>query len=619
MARSLFQPSAQGLLSTLQSPIKFCLFCLRLLASFVAYRRLLVATLICVVSAGALAQTAVPPTSSDIAQEQRRQQLRNEAERQRLERSADARTPGETALTADLLAATEDPCFTLRHFKIVGNDSARFGWLIDSLAGADNADSPVDRCLGSQAIALLIKRAQSALVARGFVTSRVLAEPQNLASGTLKLTAIAGRVRAIEFAEPIDQRVTKATQWTAVPIKPGDVLNLRDIEQALENFKRVPTVEVDIKITPSESTDGALAEPDQSDLLITYRQSFPARFSLTTDDSGAKTTGKYQSALSVSLDSFLTLNDLFYLTLNKGFGGAKTPASVGGNAQGTYANTVHYSLPVGYWTFSATASNSRYFQTIAGLTQNYVYSGNSSNTEAKLSHLLYRDTHRKTSLSLKAFQRRSQNFIDDTEVQVQRRSVGGWEAGLSHKEFIGQAALDINTAYKQGTGAFGSLPAPEELFNEGTSRFALISFDVNLNTPLKLGEQQLRFGAQLRGQSNRTRLTPQDRFAIGGRFSVRGFDGESALSAERGWLLRNELGASLGSTGAELYAALDRGKVAGPTSALLAGQSLTGAAVGLRGSLKNIQYDIFAGLPLRQPQLFRTANSVAGFAVTISF
>lgn len=134
-----------------------------------------------------------------------------------------------------------------------------------------------------------------------------------------------------------------------------------------------------------------------------------------------------------------------------------------------------------------------------------------------------------------------------------------------------------------------------------------------------MGEQKLRFGAQLRGQGNGTRLTPQDRFAIGGRFSVRGFDGESALSAERGWLVRNELGVPLGGTGAELYAALDHGEVAGPTSALLAGQSLTGAAFGLRGALKNIQYDIFAGLPVRKPQLFRTANSVVGFAVTLSY
>ena len=561
----------------------------------------------------------VAPTAADIAQEQRRQQEREQSQRQRLERAADVRLPGPVPTATETLAKGESPCFTLDQFEIVGKDAAQFSWLLHALAGPGDADSPVGQCVGAQGIGLLIKRAQDALVAQGFVTSRVLAEPQNLASGKLLLTIVPGRIRAIRFARPRDARATAGTVWSAVPAKPGDILNLRDIEQALENFKRVPTAEADIKITPADSVEGAQAQPDQSDLLITYKQSFPLRASLSLDDSGSKATGKYQSSLSISADNLLTLNDLFYVTFNQDIGGAQTPASVTGKAQGTRGNTAHYSVPLGYWAVAATVSNSNYFQTVAGLTQNYVYRGSSSNAEVKLQRLVYRDANRKTTLSLKAFQRRSKNFIDDTEVQVQRRSVGGWEAGVGHKEFIGQSTLDINVTYKKGTGAFGSLPAPEELFGEGTSRFALATFDINLNAPFKLGTQKLRYGAVLRGQSNGTALTPQDRFAIGGRYSVRGFDGESALSAERGWLLRNELGLRISDTGAELYAALDHGEVAGPSAEFLVGKSLTGAALGLRGAFKNVQYDFYVGTPLRKPALFRTASSAAGFLLSISF
>lgn len=194
-------------------------------------------------------------------------------------------------------------------------------------------------------------------------------------------------------------------------------------------------------------------------------------------------------------------------------------------------------------------------------------------------------------------------------MQVQRRSVGGWEAGVGHKEFIGQSTLDINAAYKRGTGAFGSLAAPEEAFGEGTSRFALATIEINLSMPFKFGEQSLRYGAVLRAQSNGTALTPQDRFAIGGRYTVRGFDGESSLSAERGWLLRNDLGVALGSSGQELYAGIDYGEVSGPSSGLQVGKSLSGAVLGLRGSFKGLQYDMFAGKPLSQPAGFRTSDS----------
>ncbi|MFP1452855.1 ShlB/FhaC/HecB family hemolysin secretion/activation protein [Escherichia coli] len=36
-------------------------------------------------------------------------------------------------------------------------------------------------------------------------------------------------------------------------------------------------------------------------------------------------------------------------------------------------------------------------------------------------------------------------------------------------------------------------------------------------------------------------LTPQEQFAIGNRWTVRGFDGERTLNASNGWYIRNDL------------------------------------------------------------------------------
>ena len=570
----------------------------------------------------ALAQTTTAPApASTPAQELRRQDQRERSQREERERTPDVRlTPPAPPAIGGL--PIEANCFVIKQLVLKPAPAEKpqvvhqFAWVLNQLAGPDGDDSPQGRCLGGEGINLVLKRAQDALVKRGFVTSRIVAEPQDLAQGTLQLTVLPGRIRAIRFAEPVDKR---ARLSNAVPTKPGDILNLRDLEQALENFKRVPTAEADIKIIPAEPINGAQAAPDESDLLISYAQGFPARVSLSADDGGSKSTGKYQGSLSISLDNFLTLNDLLYVTLSRDLGGGQTPLNVSGKAQGTRGNTAHYSVPLGYWTVGATVNNSNYFQTVAGLNQNYVYQGNSSSAELKVQRLVYRDANRKTTLSVKAFQRRSKNFIDDTEVEVQRRSVGGWEAGVVHKEFIGQSTLDINAAYKRGTGAFGSLAAPEELFGEGTSRFALATVDINLSVPFKLGAQKLRYGAVLRGQSNGTALTPQDRFGVGGRYSVRGFDGESSLSAERGWLVRNELSLSVGDSGAELYAALDHGEVAGPSADFLVGKSLTGAALGVRGGLKNFQYDCFVAVPVAKPTLFQTASSTAGCSFNLSF
>jgi hemolysin activation/secretion protein len=111
---------------------------------------------------------------------------------------------------------------------------------------------------------------------------------------------------------------------------------------------------------------------------------------------------------------------------------------------------------------------------------------------------------------------------------------------------------------------------------------------------------------------------PQDRFAIGGRYTVRGFDGENVLLAERGWLVRNDLGIGL-LPGTEFYVGADYGEVGGPSSRALAGTALAGAVAGLRASYKGFYIDVFVGTPLHKPEGFRTASTTAGFSLNWSF
>ncbi|HFI2153083.1 TPA: ShlB/FhaC/HecB family hemolysin secretion/activation protein, partial [Pseudomonas aeruginosa] len=181
---------------------------------------------------------------------------------------------------------------------------------------------------------------------------------------------------------------------------------------------------------------------------------------------------------------------------------------------------------------------------------------------------LFRNAHAKTSMYARGWYRESDNFINDTEIEVQRRRMAGWELGLGHRHFIGKATLDLNLAYRKGTGAFNALRAPEEAFGEGTAHGRIYNADAQLVLPLQWGKQSLRYIGSWRAQWNRSPLVPQDRFSIGGRYTVRGFDGEMSLTGERGWLLRNEVGVPLGG-GVEAYVAVDHGRVAGPSTARL--------------------------------------------------
>ncbi|WP_423739714.1 ShlB/FhaC/HecB family hemolysin secretion/activation protein [Cupriavidus basilensis] len=58
--------------------------------------------------------------------------------------------------------------------------------------------------------------------------------------------------------------------------------------------------------------------------------------------------------------------------------------------------------------------------------------------------------------------RQSNNYIDDTEIEVQRAAPAAGSWGLTHREYFGASTLDATLAYRRGTGAFGAMAAPEE-------------------------------------------------------------------------------------------------------------------------------------------------------------
>jgi hemolysin activation/secretion protein len=109
-------------------------------------------------------------------------------------------------------------------------------------------------------------RLQSRIVSRGYITTRVLAATQDLTRGVLTLSVIPGRIRDIRAADGTELHVSLGA---ALPAASGDLLNLRDIEQGLENLKRVPTADADVQIAPAADP---LAGPGESDLVVVWQQ-----------------------------------------------------------------------------------------------------------------------------------------------------------------------------------------------------------------------------------------------------------------------------------------------------------------------------------------------------------
>lgn len=549
------------------------------------------------------------------AAEKLRQQQHQLAQLKQIQYKADVRLGTSTHQTL-FLSNHESPCYPIHQISLTDygstSSNSQFQWAFDKAANDLNLTLP--HCFGGEGLGILMKQVQNNIIEQGYVTTRVVTEEQDLRGGKLNLTVILGKVRNTIVADSgIVPRFTKLHALTGLTFSKGDILNIRDIEQSLENLKRVPTAEANIEILPSEGNSVSVGE---SDLKISYAQAFPFRLNLGLDDSGSKSTGKLQASATLSVDNLFSANDLFYTSFTHSL-------KQKGDDKGKRASknlTLYYSIPFGYWNLAFLHSQSRYHQEVFGaFNNNYTYSGESDNDKLTLSYLLYRDSVRKTAISGSLWSRQSQNYIDGAEVEVQKRRMAGWEAGFSHKEYLGNSTLELSANYKRGTGARGQLQAPEELWGEGTSRPQIITASISYDKPFMLGKQSWQLSSSWSVQWNKTPLIPQDRFSIGGRYTVRGFDGELSLSGERGWLWRNELAWNVNSLGHQLYIALDGGRVMGWSTQNQLGHHLMGSALGLHGNIKGISYDVFVGRPVRKPEGFRTSYAVAGFNLNYHF
>lgn len=573
---------------------------------------------------GVIYQTYAAPSSgpanpADIEQQQIiREQQRLKQFQEKMQPEVNVRLqPPQIEGTVNGLPQDEKPCFAIRSIKLNGDQAQRFQFALNKAINQSKFKPGL--CLGSNGINYIMTLAQNAVIDRGYTTTRILASPQDLSSGELVLTVIPGRIHEIRYnLDNADQTHVNRIRriQNEFPARSGDILNLRELEQGLENLKRVPTVEADIQIVPAEA-------PNESDVVVSWSQrKVPVRISFNADDSGSHATGRYQGGVTLSVDNPLGLSDLFYVNYNHDLGSKDSTVDIDGNrtGSGTHGYSLHYSVPVGNWLIAFNQNYYRYHQAIAGYDQNYDYNGSSENTDLGITRMIYRNSHRKIDVSARIWRRKSHNYIDDAEIEVQRRHTAGWAIGLNHQEYLGNAILNLNAGYKRGTGADHSLRAAEEEFGEGTSRMEIITLDVSLMKPFRVGKYNFSYDTSFHGQWNKTPLITQDQVSIGGRYTVRGFDGELTLMGEQGWYWNNNLNWQY-LPGHQVYAGIDVGHITGRTSEMQLGKTLAGTVLGFKGQIKaggNWYYDVFMGKPIYKPQHFRTDKTTFGFNLNYS-
>ncbi|WHP79579.1 ShlB/FhaC/HecB family hemolysin secretion/activation protein [Edwardsiella anguillarum] len=540
----------------------------------------------------------------DAARQFQQQELQQKARNDALTPKApDIRLSENAPSPSHLIFPEETPCFAINQVMLTGQDALPHWIPLTRLA-----NQAVGHCVGVKGINLLMSALQNRLINHGWVTSRVLAPQQDLSRGVLQLRIVPGIVRDVQLTPSSSSRFSL---YSAMPARRGNLLDVRDIEQGLENLQRLPTVTARMALHPGEA-------PGESDILVERTQSRFWRVGAWVDDTGTRDTGRYQGGVMLALDNPTSFSDLLYVTASRdlGFTGGKSNKSLSG----------HYSVPFGYWLLGITASDYDYHQTVAGRNADILYAGKSRSLDVQLSRVLHRNATSKTIATYDVLVRETRNFISNVEIGDQQRRTSAWRLGLTHHRYLGGATLDVGGSYQRGTRWFGALPAPEEQWDDYggvTALSKILSWNASITVPFTLAGQAFSWNTTWRRQMSNTPLTPQDEFSIGNRWTVRGFDGERMLSATNGWTVQNTLAWRTPLPAQELYLGADYGEVSGNSTTLsdLTGRHLAGSVLGVRGadSSVGVSYDLFTGLPLSKPTGFKTDPVTFGFSLSWNY
>ena len=472
----------------------------------------------------------------------------------------------------------------------------------------------VGRCLGLKDVDNLLRAVTNAYIDRGYVTTRAMVSPRGHVQGRLDILVVEGRVEAIESAD----RGTGALELkTAFPGVAGDVLNLRDIEQGLDQMSRLPSNNATLELVPGEA-------PGTTRIRICNQQGRTWRASAGLDNSGQHATGRDQYSLNFSKDNLLGVNDLLTLSASGDTDGLR------GHRQRSSSYYALYSVPYGWWTFTASLGFSDYASTVSGSGLEYSTDGDTTTAALDIDRVIHRDGVSKTAMGLSLSRRETSNFLEDQKLDVSSRTLSVLGVSLNHSRRLAGGVASGRLELSQGLPVLGARRDDSPEGDEPRGQFGKVSLSGAFLRPFSLGGANLSWNTQVYGQWSPHTLPGEERIAIGSRSTVRGFH-EDSLSGDIGAYIRNELALNIfDAAGApsvlsdwvesvELYAGYDAGFIWRDDKEDEERGEVQGVTAGMRSTGGSLITDIAVSHALDAPSFLERDNLEVYATFTYAF
>jgi len=468
-------------------------------------------------------------------------------------------------------------------------------------------DEFAGRCLNVGDIERILGDITKYYIDRGYVTTRAYLPPQDLSKGHLTILVVEGLIEKIEVE---DFGADSVSIENVFPASEGELLNLRDLEQGIDQINRLASNYAGLDIQPGE-------KPGTSIVVVNNTVSSPYHFSTTVDNQGSKSTGKTQLGLSVTGDNMLGFNDMFSFTHRQSI-----PADF--NHKNSLSDNMNFSLPYGYNTIYVGASYSEYDSQITlPSSLQLVSSGTNKNVNVRFDRVMYRDQTTRASLSSTLTVKESKNYLGGEFLAVSSRRLSVLDIDSNVNTDVAGGVLSVGLGYAMGLSQFGALEDLDNLPNSAPhAEFSKFKLSLNYTRSFNIFDRSYSFRSALTGQKANDTLFGSEQISIGGLYSVRGFV-KNTLSGDDGYYLRNELSTrhtfsvknQLIPT--RLYLGLDAGKIMNRAEGIPQGR-MTGMALGVSGSWRMFNWDIFNSRPLTLPSSMEKESSETWFRLTYS-
>jgi hemolysin activation/secretion protein len=474
---------------------------------------------VCLLTCFALNSAAAAPTPGDQDLIRDRQNRLLEEQQRRLEELKDL--PGEAAKPVAPTTPVDARCFPIQDIELKG---------ADSLPASDRErllKPYIGQCLGVSQLNELLKAITDYYIDKGLVTSRAYLPQQDLSKGHLQVLVVEGKLESLKGAD--NSKLSERELAMAFPGKNGDLLNLREIEQAIDQLNRLPSNQAQMELAPGDAVGG-------SSVLVKNNPQKPWRASLSRNNDGQKSTGEQQWGTGLEWDNPLGLAD--QLILRGGHDAISDHQKTSKNAM------FYYNLPWGWWNFSYSYNQSDYRSVAQGDGFDFKQSGDSQNHQLRAERVIHRDALSKTSINVGLSHLRTNNYIEDSRLAVSSNRLSELQLGINHGRRMGSAYVNIDLGVQNGIGAFDAQRDDQHRDRFGnltaTPDYRKYTATISYLQPFTLWGESFSFTSLATGQRSEDVLFSPQRMSLGGSSSIRGFK-DQQLTGDSGGYWRNDL------------------------------------------------------------------------------